>query len=337
LKFSEYIKKIESETPNRVNWLFGQGKKLMDDITDRLVSRISFQEKQVLFGGELEIEPFIRSLFETDLFAASRLYIIRDCHEIAWTDAATKSFTRWLQNPTGESNLIFTGNGRKDFPATVKKQISKTADLFELKPLYENEIRDYIKNLAVQHQKIVNSQTIQMIIELCGTDLQEIHSQWDKLMLYLGDTQEIRQQDVEEVIGLTSHFNVFQLIDNMMAGHYLKAIKIIHSLLEAGIHPLQPMSMIIRHFSQLEQLMLAADDPTRLQELKVALKIWDFQYKKFMAQIRRLSLAQVEIILDVLGEIDTELKSRGTSSAHAGVIFEKGMLKIFANLKQVVK
>ncbi len=334
MSFSEYIKKIDASSPQKVYWVFGKEKKLMDELVEKLSKKISPQEKHILFGGEMEIDSLVRSLFETDLFAKDKLNIIRDCNEITWTKQAEKSFIRWLENPSGQDSLIFMGNGKSDFPASIKKQITKVAGMFELKPLYENEIRDYLKDLAAKNQKSISPNTIQLIIELCGTDLQEIHSQWDKLLLYLGEKTEIKSEDVEEVINLTSHFNVFQLIDNMMAGNYIKALKIIHSLLEAGIHPLQPMALIIRHFSQLEQLLLAGDDPSRMQELRTVLKIWDFQYKKIQSQMRWLTLDKVETIISVLGEIDTELKSRASSNKHSGIIFEKGMLKIFTLLKK---
>jgi len=334
LGYIEYLNKIEKSTPVNVYWLFGKEKKLIDQLVEKLIPKISFQEKNILFGGEMDVDSLVRSLFEADLFSSDKLNIIRDCNEIKWTKEAEKSFARWLQNPTAGNYLIFIGNGKKDFPAAIKKPMEKIAEIFELKPLYENETRQYLQNLAKLENKKISSASINSIIELCGTDLQEIHSQWDKLILFLGDKEEVDANSVEEVIGLTSHFNVFQLIDNMMIGNYKKALKIIKSLLETGTHPLQPLALIIRHFSQLEQLLLAGNDYTRIQELKKALKIWDFQFSKMQNQMQRLSLSRVEEIISELSNIDVELKTRSVSAAHTNVVFEKGILKIFTLLKK---
>ncbi len=331
--YNEYLEQIKNSPLRKLYFLYGEEKHLTDNLTGEISRKVPAAEKQILFGGETDMETFVRSLFEKDLFSGAKLYVLKAADEIKWEENFKKPFIRWLSEENSGNTVVLTGKNKKNVPADLWKSIQQHGMVCELKRLYERDLIPFIRNLAQKNNRRITDTAVNRFIELCGTDLTEITSQWEKILLYAEDDPEITADIVSEVVGLTSHFNVFQLIDNMMAGNFGKALEIIRSILESGTHPLQPMALIIKHFGQLEQLLLAGNDSERFNEIKRSLKLLDFQFNKIRNQLHRLTLAKTERILDILAETDREIKSRASSVKHSNLIFEKGMIKIFTVLR----
>jgi DNA polymerase-3 subunit delta len=89
-----------------------------------------------------------------------------------------------------------------------------------------------------------------------GFDLRESIGAIGKLITYAGEKTQIEAEDVEAVVGRTKEDTVFDLTGALSGRNLILALKILHELLDQGLHPLMIMTMIIREIRFLFQAKL---------------------------------------------------------------------------------
>ena len=82
---------------------------------------------------------------------------------------------------------------------------------FESKRLYDNQVPDWIRRtLAAKSYKIAPKAS-QMLVEFLGTDLSKINNELEKLQIILPEGTEITPEHIEENIGISKDYNIFEL------------------------------------------------------------------------------------------------------------------------------
>jgi DNA polymerase-3 subunit delta len=89
-----------------------------------------------------------------------------------------------------------------------------------------------------------------------GFDLRESIGAIGKLISYAGDKTQIEAEDVEAVVGRTKEDTIFDLTGALSARNLVFALRMLHELLDQGLHPQMIMTMIVREIRFLFQAKL---------------------------------------------------------------------------------
>jgi DNA polymerase-3 subunit delta len=73
----------------------------------------------------------------------------------------------------------------------------------------------------------VTPQALRLLLDHIGNDLNRIENEVDKVWLNLGATKLIDEEAVENFVGISKEFNVFELQDAIVRKDFAKAIRII--------------------------------------------------------------------------------------------------------------
>ena len=83
--------------------------------------------------------------------------------------------------------------------------------MFESVPLYDNKIPGWIESYVSAKKYRVSPQASAMLAEYLGNDLSKIANELDKLMLNVAEGQEITLKHVQDNIGISKEYNIFEL------------------------------------------------------------------------------------------------------------------------------
>ncbi len=168
----------------------------------------------------------------------------------------------------------------------------------------------------------ISSSAIRKIVELAGSDLQNLAMELDKLILYSGLSKTVPDSAVDELVRGSRQQSIFELISAVGRRDRSGALKSLSNLLGMGEHPLVVVAMMARHC---RQVMIAQEHFVRgspAQEIGSAAQIPPFLLDQFLRQARSADSGAIRQMFVRLAEIDLRLKS----SAADGRMLLEGLI-----------
>ena len=125
--------------------------------------------------------------------------------------------------------------------------------IFESKPLYENQVADWIRRVLGGKKYQAEPKAAQMLVEFLGTNLSKISNELDKTYEHCSQGTIITPDHIEQHIGISKDFNNFELRKAIGEKNILKANRIIHYFAQNPRHnPLvMTISLLNSFFTQL--------------------------------------------------------------------------------------
>src|SRR5690606_11857645 len=93
----------------------------------------------------------------------------------------------------------------------VYKAIEKTGVVLESTKIYDNKLAPWIDEYVKDHGMKIHPQASAMMGEYLGAELSKVANELDKIMLNVPKEREISVADIQNNIGISKDFNVFEL------------------------------------------------------------------------------------------------------------------------------
>lgn len=110
----------------------------------------------------------------------------------------------------------------------IYKAFEKFGVVVESAKLYENKIGEWIIDQFRAVDRSIHPQAASMMADYLGTDLSKIANEVEKLVLNVPMDQEIQAIHIEQNIGISKDFNVFELQSALAKRNATKAIQIVN-------------------------------------------------------------------------------------------------------------
>jgi DNA polymerase-3 subunit delta len=130
-----------------------------------------------------------------------------------------------------------------------------------------------------------------------------------KLATYAAGERPITTADVDVLVPYAQAAIIFDLVDALGRRDGRTAAQTLHSLLDAGEHPLGLMAMIVRQFRLLIQVKELKDEGDNSQAIAKALGIHPFPARKLYNQATHFTAAQLEMVYRHLLDTEVAIKS----------------------------
>ncbi|MBN1246963.1 MAG: DNA polymerase III subunit delta [Anaerolineae bacterium] len=142
-----------------------------------------------------------------------------------------------------------------------------------------------------------------------GGNLRLLDQEIQKLLLYVGDRDEITAEDVRVMVPYIQSADViFQLVDAMGQRDGRRAATYLHRLLEVGEHPLGIFGMIVRQFRLLIQIRWLIDQHYPQSQIVSRLSLHPYVAKKVSAQADQFTPSQLQDAYRLLMDTDLAIK-----------------------------
>ena len=308
--YNDIVRELKGGTIAPLYFFYGSEQYFVNSLVD-------LAEKEVLNPGE---EAFNKTVFygkDSDagmvadqvrrfpMMAERQLVILKEAQALKGFDDLKPIFDK----PVPTTVFVVAYHREKmDKRFAVFKSIAANAVVLEAKKLYENQIPTWFNGLMKEQKIKLSPRAITLLIEYLGADLEKLANAIQKLTI-IGSKGDISDKMVEETIGISRVYNVYELQEAMGTRNEGQILKI-GSVMEKDLKN-NPLPMVIPSlFTYISKLYMIQPLGANLADVKKVLRIRsDFIVKKYMTAAKMYSAAEFEKMIHILREYD--LKSKG--------------------------
>ena len=184
------------------------------------------------------------------------------------------------------------------------KSIQRQGAVVELKPVYDNQLVDWIVQRARGKTLNIDIQSAQFLAECTEGNLLAADQELEKLLIRFGAAQAIDFETIESSVAQSSRYSHFLLVDACLAGKLRRALKILKSLAAEGYATAQLRWAMQNVLEQLEQLKRVQNRGALGERDWQALRIWRNRQRLYQAALSRLEGTEIERLLQSCAKLD---------------------------------
>lgn len=315
-----------------IYFLMGEEPYYIDKLSDYIEKNILTEEEKgfnqtILYGRDVSIEDVISTAKRYPMMSERQVVIVKEAQDLSRTIDKLESY---VENPLLSTVLVFCYKYKTlDKRKKMTKLLDKAGVVFESKKLYENQVGDWIKRILSGKGYEIEPKANAMLVEFLGTDLGKINNELEKLQIILPKETTITPKDIEENIGFSKDFNVFELRKAIGEGNQLKAYKIAQYFSDnQKEHPIvMTIGLIFSFFVQILQYHGLKDKNPK--NVAVVLKVNPFFLKDYDVALRNYPMKKVSQIVATLRDIDLKSKGVGANAIPQSDLLREMLYKIF--------
>jgi DNA polymerase III subunit delta len=315
LNYEQILTDLKNRVFYPVYFLMGEEPYFIDIISDYIQEHVLPEEEKgfnqtILYGKDSNVNSIINAAKRYPLMSAHQVLIVKE----AQTLDKIEQLESYVLNPLPSTVLVLCYKYKTvDKRKTFAKSLDKKAVVLESKKLYDNQIPAWIQKYVKERGYRIAPETAQILADSLGTDLSKIANELGKLFILLPPDSLIGPKEVEENIGISKDYNVFELSNALAARDIYKANLIIFYF--AANPKSYPLIMVINSlflFYRNLLLYLSLKDKSR-NNAAAMLGIAPFLVSNYERAARVYNLRKVRESISLLREYD--LKSKGVEAA----------------------
>ena len=287
----------------------------------------------VLYGKDTEIMTVLNAAKRYPMMAEYQVVLVKEAQDMKWgrDDDDKKSINpllNYLESPLPSTILVFCYKyGKFDKRKKTYKAIEKSGVIFESVPLYDSKIPSWVEGFVTTKGYRIDPQASAMLAEYLGNDLSKIANEMEKLMLNVPAGQTITMQHVQDNIGISKEYNVFELQSALSRKDPFKVNQIVNYFqANPKANPIVLVLGNLNNFFSKVLLYHYAKDKSP-QNLARELGVSPYFLKDYELAARSYNYGKSMQIISLLREYD--LKSKGVdSNSDNGELMKELMFKI---------
>ncbi len=343
MKHTDIITSIKKKEYKPVYFLHGEESFFIDQITKVFEENILNESEKsfnftVLYGKENDFRAVGDNAARFPMMASHQVIIVKEAQEMK----TLSELKAYIQKPTPTTILLICHKHKKyDMRSAFGKALKANAVVFESKKLYDNEIPKWVsKHIASMGYKIEDS-ALDLLSEHLGSNLSKIANELDKLSINVAKETLITPKLIQEHIGISKDYNVFELQEALGQKNALKTHRIInHFASNTRKYPLMmTLASLYGFFSKLyiaaayarsSDLEMAKALGFTFRDPNKAAYAARFRVAKFKTGVKHYSKDQVENVFSILKEYDLKYKGVGNVNTPEGELLKEMVIRILA-------
>ncbi|MCB0639196.1 MAG: DNA polymerase III subunit delta [Lewinella sp.] len=261
----------------------------------------------ILYGKETDHLQVVDSARRFPMMAERQVVILREAQEMR----SLKDLQSYVEHPAPTTVLVIAHKHKKlNLNSGFGKALKKHALVFEAKPLYDNQVPDWIVGYLKGKKLKVGPAAAELLGEYLGTDLSKVVNELDKLAINLPAGAEVTQQHIEAHIGISKDYNVFELQRALGMRDVRKVNRIVqYFVANPKNNPIQVIiGSLYGYFSKIYRFHAVAQ-ATEGDILKALGLRSAFFLREYRVAARNYPRLRTEAVISILREYD--LKSKG--------------------------
>lgn len=326
------VNDIKAGNIKPIYFLMGEEPYYIDKLSDYIEDKVLLEEEKgfnqtVLYGRDVTIDDIVSTAKRYPMMAERQVVIVKEAQDLSRTIDKIESYA---ENPMPSTVLVFCYKYKTlDKRKKVTKLLAKNGVVYESKKLYENQVGDWIKRVLSGKKYSIEPKANAMLVEFLGTDLSKINNELEKLQIILPQGSTITPHHIEENIGFSKDFNVFELRKAIGDRNQLRAYTIAdHFAQNPKDNPIvMTTSLIFSFFVQLLKYHGLKDrNPSKVASV---LGVNPFFLKDYDVALKNYPMKKVSQIVNSLREVDVKSKGVGANALPQSDLLKEMLFKIF--------
>ena len=321
--------------------LFGKEHYYIDELCRLLMDTVVPPEERdfgqiVYFGADVTANQVVSTARQFPMMVSRQLVVVKEAQMMKKVEDIAVYFEGIM--PTTvlvicyKTNNDPTKSGKNiDKRSAFYKQARKLGVAFESNPIPDYKISRWIDSYVGETGKRIAPDASALLAESTGTDLQKLSLTIDKLCKLLPEDRTlISVQDIEENVGMSRDYSVFELTKALSMKDAAKAFRIVHFFGEAPRRfPIQlTLSAISSHFIRLLRYHALLQAGNSRNDILAQLGINPYFGGEYDAAVRNYPARKTMRIIGALKEYDQRSKSNTRGEASDGDLLKELTAKI---------
>lgn len=333
MRFEDILAEIRKGIFRPVYFLMGDEAYYIDVIADFLEEKVlTDTEKEfdltILYGKEIDVFDILNNARRYPMIASHHLVIVREAQNIK----DIEGLLPFVQKPVSSTILVICYKYKTfDRRKKIIKDIEKHGLVFEGKKLYDNQLPEWISNYVKRKGYRIGPEANQMLADHLGADLGKIANELGKVFINLNKGGEITTRLIEENIGISKDYNVFELQKALGVRNGFKCHQIAKYFAEnPKANPLvMTLGVLYQYFAK---LMIYHSLPVKdKRSVAVALGVPDFFVPEYQRAASNYSQEKLTRVISYLRQCDIRSKGIDNQSISHGDLLKELIYKILHN------
>ena len=325
------VNDIKSKNYKPIYFLCGEETYYIDRISDLIEKSVLTEDEKsfnqvVLYGRDTTVEEIVSTAKRFPMMSDYQVVIVKEAQNLSKT---FDKFESYAVNPQLTTILVFAYRDKPDGRKKIFKTIKDKGVWFESKKLYDNQVPDWIVKVLKGQNYGIEPKAAAMLAEFLGTDLAKINNELEKLKIVFPEGHIFTPKNIEENIGFSKDYNVFELKSALATRNQQKAYTIIHHFAaNPKDNPIVVISgQMFAFFSQLLQYH-GLKDKSKFNAAK-ALGVNPFFMDEYATASKNYPMRKVSQIIEVIRDMDVKSKGVGSGSMKEADMLKELVFKIF--------
>ena len=335
MTFEQIIKELKAEKYYSVYFLQGEEPYFIDCISDFIEKSVLNESEKtfdqiVVYGRDVSKETVVGLAKGFPMIAQKRVVIVKEAQNINnLTGSKSKILNppedlleKYLKNPTPSTILVFCYKYKTlDQRTALYKAFEKAGIVFKSEKLKDYKVAAWISDYVKSCDYNIAQTSAILLSEYLGNDLSKICNEVQKLFIGLPKGSTINNDIIEQHIGISKDYNVFELQNAIGKRDLLKINRIInYYAANSKENPIQMViPMLFKYFVKIliyHRLKDKKDkdkQPPSQESICKALGINPYYLKDYADAAKNYSGGKIVDNIHILREYDMRSKGYGTA------------------------
>ena len=303
-----------------VYWLEGEEPFFIDEVVDYAEHNILNESEAsfnltVFYGKDADWASVLNACMGYPMFGERKVVLLKEAQHMKDID----KLENYIQRPLVSTVFVISYKDKKlDARTKFSKAVKQNGELLSTKKIYDNQLPEWTSEMIAAKGLSIQSNALSILVDHIGNDLSRLKNEIEKISINLNKRKNITEEDIENYVGVSKEFNVFELQDAISQKNLPKAIRIIQYF---GANPKAgPVQLILptlyNYFSKI--YTAAAESNLSEAALKPLFYNNPFAVKQAIVAINNYGYSGTEKILLLLHEYNLKnigINNGGSSDA----------------------
>lgn len=322
LTFEQIIADLKKKIYKPIYYLMGEESYYIDEITSYIEKNILPEDEKsfnqtVMYGKDIDMGTLLNTARRFPMMSNYNVVILKEAQNLKGIEGLSAKevdpLLLYIENPPPSTIMVINLKGKiLDKRKKLYKVLDKDSVLMESKRIYENKVGGWI----IKHLKTggytIDLKASELMASHLGNDLSKVVQEIKKLTISIPKGTQITLKDIEDNVGISKDFNVFELQNALGSKDVYKANLIISHLGQnpktKSIVPL--ISLFYTYFTKILMVHSATDKSERA--LASLLGVNPYFVRDYSTAARNYPKIKCIHIIGFLREYDA--KSKGIDS-----------------------
>jgi len=229
--YKQILESLKNKTYRPVYFFYGEEPYYIDELTNYLEQNTLNEadrdfNQSIVYGRDVTPREIIDLSRRFPMTGNYLLVIVKEAQDFGNIELLEPYF----QNPAESTILVINYKYKKlDKRKAIYKLLanSKNVILFESAKLYDNKIPDWISDKVREMGFLIPPASAMLLSEYLGNDLNRISNEIKKLIINLKPGNSITSALIEQNIGISKEFNIFELTKAFGKKDAFRALRIV--------------------------------------------------------------------------------------------------------------
>jgi len=212
-----------------VYWLEGEEEYFINKVVDFAEHKILNENEAgfnltVFYGKDADWTAVLNACRRYPMFSERQVVLLKEAQQMR----DIEKLEPYIENPLHSTIFVVSYKEKRvDGRTKLAKILKEKGVVLTTKKMYENQVPEWTKDLIEEKGLTITQKALRLVADHIGNDLSRIENEIEKLSVNLGKRKNITEEDIEEYVGVSKDFNVFELQSALASKDIEKAVRIV--------------------------------------------------------------------------------------------------------------